>query len=117
MCSLAALLVRNTTNYRTFFLRTLFIIPLGMIILNFSVLGIMAHELNFLAWIAVLSFFNGVFTAIFALLLVILMEFCFHVSTNMFLMMLCDYNHPLLKELQVDAPGTFHHSLMVSTLA
>ena len=117
MCSLAALLVRNTTNYRTFFLRTLFIIPLGMIILNFSVLGIMAHELNFLAWIAVLSFFNGVFTAIFALLLVILMEFCFHVSTNMFLMMLCDYNHPLLKKLQVDAPGTFHHSLMVSTLA
>ena len=45
------------------------------------------------------------------------MEFCFHVSTNMFLMMLCDYNHPLLKKLQVDAPGTFHHSLMVSTLA
>ena len=28
-----------------------------------------------------------------------------------------DYNHPLLKEMQLKAPGTYHHSLIVSLLA
>ena len=41
----------------------------------------------------------------------------FNISTNMSLLMLSDYNHPLLKRLQLEAPGTFYHSLMVSTLA
>jgi len=34
----------------------------------------------------------------------------------MTLLLLCDYNHPLLKRLQLEAPGTYHHSLVVSTL-
>jgi len=35
----------------------------------------------------------------------------------MSLLVLCDYNHPLLKRLQLEAPGTYHHSLMVATLS
>jgi hypothetical protein len=35
----------------------------------------------------------------------------------MALFTLCDYNHPLLRRLELEAPGTFHHSLMVASLA
>ena len=28
-----------------------------------------------------------------------------------------DFNNPLLRRLQIEAPGTYHHSVMVSYLA
>ena len=30
---------------------------------------------------------------------------------------LTDFNHPLLRKMQVEAPGTYHHSLMVANLS
>ena len=41
----------------------------------------------------------------------------FRVTTNINLLELSDLNHPLLKRLQMEAPGTYHHTLMVATLA
>ena len=38
-------------------------------------------------------------------------------NANMSLMVLCDYNHPLLKELHLRAPGTSQHSQNVAVLA
>lgn len=37
--------------------------------------------------------------------------------TNIKLVELSDFNNPLLKRLMSEAPGTYHHSIMVSTLA
>jgi putative nucleotidyltransferase with HDIG domain len=44
-------------------------------------------------------------------------EYFFGVTTNLSLLELSDLNHPLLKRLQLEAPGTYHHTLMVATLA
>ncbi len=44
-------------------------------------------------------------------------EFMFKVFTNISLLELADFNHPLLKRLVLEAPGTYHHSLMVGNLA
>jgi cyclic-di-AMP phosphodiesterase PgpH len=44
-------------------------------------------------------------------------EWAFRITTNMTLMELSDLNKPLLRMLQMKAPGTYHHSLMVSNLA
>lgn len=45
------------------------------------------------------------------------LEAIFKIITAHGLMELADQNQPLLRRLQFEAPGTYHHSLMVSTLA
>jgi putative nucleotidyltransferase with HDIG domain len=50
-------------------------------------------------------------------LLVPLLEFAFGAASDMTLVELSDLNHPLMKRLQLEAPGTYHHSLTVATLA
>ncbi len=44
-------------------------------------------------------------------------ENLFKVSTDITLLELTDFNHPLLRRLQIEAPGSYHHSLMVANLA
>ncbi|MCC5808340.1 MAG: HDIG domain-containing protein [Opitutales bacterium] len=44
-------------------------------------------------------------------------ENLFKVSTDITLLELTDFNHPLLRRLQMEAPGSYHHSLMVANLA
>ncbi len=45
-----------------------------------------------------------------------LLESAFRIITPYGLAEFGDHNQPLLKRLQMEAPGTYHHSLMVSTL-
>ncbi len=44
-------------------------------------------------------------------------EYLFGVSTDISLLELTDQNHPILRRLLLEAPGTFHHSFIVGTLA
>ena len=44
-------------------------------------------------------------------------EYLFHVLTNFSLLELSDFNQPLLKKMILEAPGTYHHSLVVSNLS
>ena len=63
------------------------------------------------------SFFvNSIVSSIAALGLSPILESTFHIITPYGLAELGDHNQPLLKRLQIEAPGTYHHSLMVSTL-
>lgn len=52
-----------------------------------------------------------------ALFAVPLTEALFEKCTNLTLLELLDLNRPLLRRLMLEAPGTYHHSLMVGTLA
>jgi hypothetical protein len=45
------------------------------------------------------------------------LESLFGIATNIRLLELSDLNHPLLKRLVMEAPGTYHHSLMVGNMA
>ena len=45
------------------------------------------------------------------------LEYIFKITTNISLLELSDLNHPLLKEMVIRAPGTYHHSLIVGNLA
>jgi putative nucleotidyltransferase with HDIG domain len=60
---------------------------------------------------------NGLFVAILALGLLPLFEYLFQVATDFRLIELCNMNHPLLKQMILNAPGTYHHSMVVGTLA
>ncbi len=46
-----------------------------------------------------------------------IMEAIFKVSSDITLLELTDFNHPLLRKMQMEAPGTYHHSLMVANIA
>lgn len=59
---------------------------------------------------------NGIFSAVIASGLMPLFESAFNIITPYGLAELGDHNQKLLKRLQMDAPGTYHHSLMVSNL-
>lgn len=60
---------------------------------------------------------NGFLVTTLAFFLVPLAESLFNLTTDITLLELSDLNHPLLKRMVVEAPGTYHHSLVVSTLA
>ncbi len=61
-------------------------------------------------------FVNAIVSSILALGLSPLLESTFQIITPYGLAELGDHNQVLLKRLQLEAPGTYHHSLMVSTL-
>lgn len=59
----------------------------------------------------------GILSAFFTLIALGLFESLFRVSSDIGLLELSDLNHPLLRRLMIRAPGTYHHGLMVATLA
>lgn len=68
--------------------------------------------------IAMLGLANGLLiTTPLCFLLVPILEYIFNLTSEISLLELSDLNHPLLKRMIVEAPGTYHHSLVVSTLA
>lgn len=64
-----------------------------------------------------LAFLNGLLSIILAIGILPFLESTFNVITPLKLLELADPNHPLLKRLLMEAPGTYHHSLMVGNLA
>lgn len=60
---------------------------------------------------------NAIFAPFITYMLLGLFEKLFDITTDVRLLELSDLNHPLLKELSLKAPGTFHHSMVVGNLA
>ena len=60
---------------------------------------------------------TGILTAMLAAGTVIALETLLDVTCNMTYLSLTDRNHPLLKKLQLEAPGTYHHCERVALLA
>lgn len=65
----------------------------------------------------VLGVINSALTPIFVLGFAIILGNLFDITTDLTLLELSDLNRPLLRKLSEAAPGTYHHSLMVGTLA
>ncbi len=63
------------------------------------------------------SFGSGLVSGILTIGWLPLLETLFGLITPYTLMELGNHDQPLLKRMQFEAPGTFHHSLMVATLA
>ncbi|MEK6758302.1 MAG: HDIG domain-containing metalloprotein [Deltaproteobacteria bacterium] len=66
--------------------------------------------------LVVAGFLNGMVTAVLAIGIAPLLEVAFQYTTNIRLLELSRMDHPLLKELAVRAPGTYHHSIVIGTL-
>ena len=72
--------------------------------------------LSQIIWGLPAGLFSGVLSSLIALMLVPLLESLFNVSTDVKLLELSNLNHPLLKEMLLKAPGTYHHSLVVGSM-
>lgn len=62
-------------------------------------------------------FGTAILTALLISGLLPLFEGAFHLTTDISWLELSDLNHKLLRRMQLEAPGTFHHSLVVAALA
>lgn len=60
---------------------------------------------------------NAIMSPVIAYGLLIFYEKAFRITTDLTLVELSDFNHPLLKELSSKAPGTFHHSIIMGNLS
>ena len=60
---------------------------------------------------------SGLVSAMIVMLLIPLLEPLFGITTDVTLLELSDMGHPLLQRLAMEAPGTYHHSLIVANLA
>ncbi len=59
---------------------------------------------------------SGVVVSAVVSLILPAIETVFKVTTDITLLELLDLNHPLMKNLMITAPGTYHHSIIVGTL-
>ena len=59
---------------------------------------------------------NALMSPVFTYGLIIFIEKIFKITTDLTLLELTDFNHPLLKDLARNAPGTFNHSMTMGTL-
>jgi putative nucleotidyltransferase with HDIG domain len=63
------------------------------------------------------AFLNGILVVILVSALLPLFEYLFKLTTDISLLELLDLNQSLMRELLVEAPGTYHHSIIVGNLA
>jgi putative nucleotidyltransferase with HDIG domain len=68
-------------------------------------------------WMIVATGLGGLLSAIIVVGATVILGLMFGITTRMQLMELAQLNHPLLRRLQEQAPGTFHHSVIVGNLA
>jgi len=60
---------------------------------------------------------NGLVTAMIVGGMLPMLEHLFQVTTDISWLEASDLNHPLLRRMTIEAPGTYHHSLVVANLA
>lgn len=91
----------------------------GLVVSLFSiVLGISAEVPFEIIWRQSLAaLISGTLTSLAAITLLPLVERIFNRYSNIALIEFTDFNNPILRRLQIEAPGTYHHSVMVSYLA
>ncbi|HBC89080.1 MAG TPA: hypothetical protein DCZ94_19245 [Lentisphaeria bacterium] len=114
---IAGIAVRHSTNHRSYFLRGALAVSLVLPLIEILHLWNLSEKTDLIMISAALSVANGILVTALSMAIIFILEMSFRISTDMSLLILCDYNHPLLKRLQFEAPGTYHHSIVVSTLA
>lgn len=65
----------------------------------------------------VTTFVAGLAASLIVLLLISPFEYLFNITTDIRLLELSDMSHALLSRMALEAPGTYHHSLMVAHLS
>ncbi|MFC1728749.1 HD family phosphohydrolase [candidate division KSB1 bacterium] len=114
----AAVLSVRRIRTRSQFFRSIVYIFVAYAVVLYSI-GIMRlMSLSEISLILVkYSLFNAVFSPLITLGFLAFFETVFNAATDMTLLELSDLNRPLLRELAIRAPGTYHHSIVLGNLS
>lgn len=83
-----------------------------------STIGLLeGYSMTLIGQQALIAVLVGLVTSMIAIGILPILEHLFKVTTEITLLELTDFNHPLLRRMQMEAPGTYHHSLMVANLS
>jgi len=112
----AAILMRNARKRLHTFVAGF---TIGAVIFLVSTLFLFKNQIpaSNLPKLLAFSITSGIITSLTTSTILPIFEYIFSITTQLSLLELSDFNHPLLKRLQIEAPGTYHHSLMVATIA
>ncbi len=124
-CGLTAVYATLQVRKRGRLLRAGFYVGATALVLDlvFGKIGVeMILEWNSAAWQAfaarcLAAFGSGIFTGLLVGGVLPLLEGAFRLTTDITWLESSDLNHPLLRRMQLEAPGTFHHSLVVASLS
>jgi putative nucleotidyltransferase with HDIG domain len=126
VCGMTAVLLTENIRKRVQLLRSgLYVgavtLILGLVLGRFNVAlcfgpGAMDH-LQLLGNGSAAAFGTALFTALVISGLLPVFEGLFHLTTDISWLELSDLNHKLLRQMQLETPGTFHHCLVVASLA
>ena len=113
----AAAFSLNTLSQRSQLLRTAFIAFVTYCLTYVTMELIVQGDLSQFQWRVIGSFAINSVVLSFVYILVLVIEKLFGFTSTVTLVELSDINNPLLRRLAQEAPGTFQHSMQVSTLA
>lgn len=108
--------LRNLTQ-RSDLIRTSFAVFFGMVVVHYALIFAFEGVPNKMDWNIIFYFTINFIFLMFTYLMVYVVERGFGYVSSISLVELADINKPLLRQLSEVAPGTFQHSLNVSTLA
>ncbi len=125
ICGFIAVFVTIEVRRRSKLIRAGIYVGLAtwILALIFGLIGpIVWESLSTTPWKAIgtqslLAVASGFFTALIVGGILPLLESLFRITTSISWLELADLNHPLLKRMTIEAPGTYHHSLVVANLA
>lgn len=109
--------IRRADRLANFSWSTLFITATNLlVVLAFRVAG-SNWDLRGLAELGIAAIINGLITVTVTLLALYLISAVFGITTSLQLLEISRPTHPLLRQLMLKAPGTYHHTLIVSNMA
>jgi putative nucleotidyltransferase with HDIG domain len=82
-----------------------------------NLFALIANDWGMIGVQSALAIGNGIVTATLVGGLLPMLEHLFQVTTDISWLEASDLNHPLLRRMTIEAPGTYHHSLVVANLA
>jgi len=113
--SIGRMFFLNSPSHRGAIWRRLFFLGLCL-----SIVSIGVHWGLGISYDYTLPLYALLFSAVWSTIVIAFLpiwESLFGITSPLRLLELCDQSQPLLKRLQLEAPGTFHHTLMVGSLA
>ena len=83
----------------------------------FDFFSLAANDWKMIGLQSAFAFGNGILTATIVGGTLPILEHLFRITTDISWLEASDLNHPLLRRMTIEAPGTYHHSLVVANLA
>ena len=109
--------VRKISSRRAQYLPILYISASYLLVLFAIDFAYRGEEITSVLRAAGLCGINATISTFITIALLPLFEYVFKITSNFTLLELSDLNRPLLKRLAMEAPGTYHHSIIIGSLA